>query len=1297
MKRLFIITIVALLYNNSANSNYYSSVKRIDLKGPITNTNIKSLCFDRDGFVWFAADINLCRYLGDYMERSIIERTKNGKRTYNYKVYDLVSDKNKNLWLASSFGLYRYNYDSYNFYEINDKIRNIRKIFPDSKGRVWTTTDDKLYYIKNIGKEEYKLDSLINFKNIISVSEDKDGHIYMANKNSIFKLSSDLKFKKKVEFSKINSDIYITCVHYSEVTPNIIFIGTSRGVYRMNLETDKIRFVSEKLKNSRITCIKVPDRKHIVVGTKLGLKIVHFWGRQCQSLRNKPEIDGTISDNYINDIAISESGTIWVSTHNGVFTLKKIIENVAVNTLGRRQKLKLDGHISSIVQIDYNIMAFATINGVKIYRRHGGEVKHICKHIKTNFISQDKNKNLWIATDEGLYEFDSNYILKNRYFPGRKVIAVNSEYNNSVWCSVNGESYVYTQRGKFIKVEELKDLYVKQFHLSKNGKFRIVDDTGISNINNEGIVRYEATDVDSDKTIELFINSIFQDNYGRIVVLTCNGLFHIEENTEKLVKHELINRRFMVLTSGIQDDNGDYWVTSDNFIIKLNKDLDYSGKYDITDWPVNKFLPNSVYKSNYGALMFGGCQGMVRFNPNRIYRPEENVRVIINNFMLENHVVRVKETINGRFLFTKSVTSTKTIKLKHSENSFSFTFITQNLEDRENINYKFKLEGYDTEWSIKGHYSNRAVYRNIPPGKYRFIVKATDSYGVWSENSDSKIIIVEKSWWMFWYMKLLIVITGVLVFAIPVYLYLKRRKLRKLLQVERNNKDILKKINEMKFQFYTNVSHDLRTPLTLIKGPLEKILTEFHDNKIICEMLQIASRNSDRLMRLIDQLLEFRRVDNNSERPEYNSNNLPETLKAICHDFTLVASEKSVDVRFSTGNFVHTSFDYSFINKIVYNLLDNAFRFIDKGGKIAINLMGDSREYTITISDTGSGISDDDMKNIFTRFYQSEANSGTGFGIGLSIVKRCVESMNGTISVKSKLGEGTAFTIKLPVVKFKDEELTPDVSDNSILAGKAGEMSSEYSRRTVLIVEDDDDMRKFIFSFLSTAYSCITARNGKEAIGIMLDKYPDIVISDVMMPEMDGNELCRFIKSDIRVSHIPLFLLTAKHSPDSQIEGLKNGADDYITKPFNPEILFYRIENMFASREKLISRYKTTIEVTEKDITYSYTDEKFLEKVTSVIKNNISNPEFNIEQLVSELDSSKSVVYRKLKKVADLSINEMIVSVRMKEAKRLIRETDRPITEVAFSVGFSDPKYFSRCFRKNLGYSPSECRYGKSD
>ena len=758
-----------------------------------------------------------------------------------------------------------------------------------------------------------------------------------------------------------------------------------------------------------------------------------------------------------------------------------------------------------------------------------------------------------------------------------------------------------------------------------------------------------------------------------------------------------------------EDQERNMWVSTSRKVIRVTVASDGKGSYLFDSRAYNSedglqncdFNQRSIKTLHNGIIAIGGLYGVNVFAPDHIRYNKMLPNVMFTGLSLFDEAVKVGQSYGGRVLIEKELNDVENVEFDYKQNIFSVSFASDNYNLPEKTQYMYKLEGFNNDWLTLPLGVHNVTFTNLAPGKYVLRVKAINSDGYVGIKEATLGIVVNPPFWMSWWAYLLYAVGLVIVLFLARYRMLKREREKFHLQQIENEVAKNEEINNMKFRFFTNVSHELRTPLTLIISPLEGMLKETTD-ELQSTRLQLMYRNAQRLLHLVNQLLDFRKGEMSTHQLSLSEGDIISYVHSVCNSFLLMADKKHIQFSFFSGiDTFSMAFDADKVGKIVMNLLSNAFKFTPEGGRVTVmieHVAGTPDILEIKIADTGIGISDVDKEHIFERFYQAGhkgVEETTGNGIGLSLVRDFVTLHEGEVKVFDNIGMGSVFVIQFPVKHVETQVQLPEETgmpagdeEDKEMKEEAREEMERKNFPLLLIVDDNEDFRIFMRYSLELQYRVKLAVNGKEAWEMMQEELPDLVISDVMMPQMDGNELCRLIKQDKRTAHIPVILLTARQNTEAKLEGLQTGADDYVTKPFNMTILVLRIRKLIE-----LSRYHRVtqgmIDPAPSEIVITSLDEKLIEKAIKYVEDNMSRTELSVEELSRELGMSRVHLYKKLLQITGKTPIEFIRVIRLKRAAQLLRESQLHVSEVAFEVGFNNPKYFSRYFKDEFGVLPS--------
>ena len=1302
---------------------------------------------------------NTIRYLFEDKHGNIWIGTKSGV----LNKYDPISEKFSKWKLNSNSSIYH----------------SIKSIYEDSKENIWIGTHlDGLFKlnIKNNTIEQWKADTTkpnsLSHNYITSTIEDKDGNILIGSYNglNIFNPNKPEKgfktfFHDPDNPNSLSSNI-IWKLSNSTIDSNIIWIGTYHNVTKLNTKNYSFERIeidnSDNILHGR-SCEYVADE--IIGGEKIlwvdsygGLSRMNLTTGDFKRFIHNENNSQSLIDNQINQTLRDRNGIIWCVTENGISYSTPKSSRFNSTTYNSQTSLLKNKEITVVSKFDSNRVWIGTNEG--LYLLDNINYDPILKRIRKFdgysiwSLKPTSSGEVWIGTfGQGLkhFNYDKNKIinwdLDKTKFPGQSIKFNQTLFEDSkknIWIGYSDAGIVRLNpvTGKFKlwsnepnNKKTLSDNSVWVIKEDRFGRIWIGTLGGGLNLFEDkdgGIFHHWLTTEDNKKISSNRIYSICEaknykdgDNSKTTLWLaTSNGLNRFEIKNKKPASNiydvEVTNEFYTThdglpsntVKSIIEDDDGNLWLGTNSGISFFNvKDKVFSN-YSKEDGIIGTMMNSkAALKLNKQFLLFGSSKGLNIFNPNSISRSNYKLNLVITDFQIFNKSVKVGKNS----LLTKSIQATEAVNLAYKQNVFSIEFAALDYNSPQSINYAYKMEGFDKDWTYSGK-RRFVTYTNLNPGKYNFKVKSTNADGIWNNKIASLTINISPPWWQtYWAYGLYICLIGFGLLLIRRF-ELNRTKLRNELKLREFEAEKQSELEELKSRFVANLSHEFRTPLMLIKGPLEQMKAEAEGNGFL-EKIELIERNSDRLKELIDQLLELSQLEKAAIPIKAKQINVIDNLKGLLSSFELLAKEKEISLKFECENpEIICWIDRDKFEKIINNLLSNAFKFTPPKGIVKIKvseLFVDDKKFTeIIICDTGIGISKDKIDKIFNRFFQVDDSSQrnySGSGIGLALVKELVDLHKWKISVSSESGQGAEFRIEIPMwddylsedqkVKVEIENLSdaPILNKNKIKQSTQSEFIKEEKTGTlksnkplVLIVDDSEDVRKYLSSLLKNEYEISTASNGEEGIKNAAEILPDIIISDIMMPSMDGIEFCQKIKSDWRTSDIPVILLTAKVSIESKIEGLEIGADAYLTKPFNSRELFTQLKNLLDQRKRLREKYGKDFESINIKTSNDSAERDFIEKALTIIKNNIDVSNFNVEQLAKELFVSRTQLHRKISTLTGQAPGEFIRAFKLKHAAKLLSEKKLSVTQIAYEIGFSSPAQFTRAFSKYFNCLPSE-------
>jgi signal transduction histidine kinase/ligand-binding sensor domain-containing protein/DNA-binding response OmpR family regulator len=1156
-----------------------------------------------------------------------------------------------------------------------------------------------------------------------------------------------IAYRKNIfEELKENTDSYIpgNILIDSDGDLWIYVVNRPLGVLFFDMESRRLmhihsRSAGARLNNDIVSAIVQDNKGMIWVSTDHGgINIIDKKNFSTRTVRNHPENESSVSLNSVTTMIKDDEGIIWVGTYkNGVSYYHENIKRFRLfNRYSEPYGLPYED-INCLAEDDAGNLWIGTNGGGLVYfnRQNGKFTTYRHDPSNANSLSSDvivslcidHQKKLWIGTYfGGLNCFNGKDFTRYKNNPadpeslsGTSVWEIKEDSHKRLWIgTLDGGLNLFDREKKvfhrFAGRDEFYCPYISALQEDEEENIWVGTSDGIYVLKKSSgkFVHYASQKNVSSTLADNSILCIYRDTKRRVWVGTLGGLSLFDKATETFRtftrKDGLPHNAVITM---LEDTAGNLWFSTPNGLTQMIIKNSFSSgvtfrNYTEADGLQSKlFNDNAALKTRAGELIFGGPHGFNIFRPEEIALNNRKPKVILSDFQLFNKSIRPLEHIDGHIILDKSVVEQPSIVLPSSKNVFSIEFGVLNFIQPENNIYRYKLEGFNDRWLEADSKSRKVTFTNLNAGDYIFRVIAANNDGVWNEEGASLKIKVLPPFWKS-DTAVVLYIWGVVVFLLVIRRIIQEReRMKYAVEQERERAIRARELDDMKTRFFTNVSHEFRTPLSLILSPLETLIVQTHD-KEQKRYFELMRRNGKRLLNLVNQLLDFRKLEVYDIKLHPVQGDIIAFIRDTVWSFSDLSVKKNIRLQFSSPiTSLQTAFDHDKLEKILFNLLSNAFKFTLAHGEVSVSLNlsegGQEKFLEIKVADTGIGISPENKEQIFERFFQNDlprtiANQGSG--IGLSIAKEFVQIHRGTIQVDSEPGKGTCFTIRLPlaeigrVSKQTSLDITMIEPPNEVTVSQH---TVSNNKPVVLLVEDNDDFRFYLKDNLKREYYILEAETGEEGWNKILSNQPDVVVSDIMMPGISGVELCLKLKTHEKLGHTPIILLTARAADSDRLEGIESGADDYIEKPFNFQILESRIRNLISQREHLKQALtkKLGIHITELNVTSR--DEQFLQKIVDVIEKNVSNPELNVEDLCQQLGVSRSVFYKKVHALTGMSPMEFTRHIRMQHAAQLLEKSQLSISQVAYQVGFNNPRYFAKYFKEVYRVLPSEYASGK--
>jgi signal transduction histidine kinase/ligand-binding sensor domain-containing protein/AraC-like DNA-binding protein len=1316
------------------------------------NLSVRQIMQDKHGFLWLATFNGLYRYKGDDY---IVRHEFKDKIEINSDVTAIAQDQENNIWIGTNNGLLKYNVITEDivtyFSDIKDSLTlsddKIRCLEVDQQGRIWIGTREGGLNVYDPVKDGFVRVTLVNegvsinmpsyVKCILSA---KDGKIWMGTwQNGLYCLEvSDTKIKAVQNYRVEDAEHplshnYVYCLY--EDTDGKIVAGTRNGLNVYEPATGKIESYhlsggtsQSKMNNIFRSVIRIENQK-LWIGTWDGLIICDRFqdleSGDFELILHDRKNAHSISHDQIMGVFQDKSGSIWIGTENGLNNydpyqnqFQRLTDNVIEDLSEQTATAFFPYKDGMLILTLSNGLIFKNQYGTQYLPTNNGFAQF--KEKLYSLVVDDKD-NIWVGTYNGLLikmDARTQRFSTYKYSDDRvPIYAIEAAKDGTVLVGTNGEGlkYFHPDTEKFTSQTGLSgSVNINDVHLGKNGTLWIAAEVGIFR-QKAGDDFFENYLPDNNNEIlypNVFID-IAESEEGEIFVGGRNGLYKYETSLNTFSAVEFANAERLWVTNIDFDDTRNMWLN-----LNFNRIAKWDRKSDDLDYfNINNGIRSSQYNrrgfyiNQQDVLYLSGFDQIYQFNTSVTIENNYSPTPVFTSFTINNTDVHVGTKINNQEVLTQNINQTPGITLSNRNKDFTLSFTTTSYLNKSDNRYKYKLHGYDKDWYTGSQHT--AHYTNLSPGKYSFEAYAANNDGIWSSEPAILSIRIKPSPLLSARAIFLYAIIFVVAFYQIRKIILARIRLKQELLIERVKRDNEDKFHQERLQFYTNISHELRTPLTLIMGPIKQLIDEEKEDKSKIKLQQFVLNNAQRLLSLVNQLLDFRKSVYQGMKLKVTYSNIVEVVKSTLQAFEFMAREKVIQTEFKTyDQSIFGWFDQEKLDIILFNILSNAYKYTPEQGLINIdlNVSAANARYKfehieLRITNTGKGIEKNEQDKVFDRFYRGDGkgeSTHTGTGIGLSLVKNLVELHHGIITLESEPGKSTTFIVVLPLKKseYTDDEIFDFKRDanrrtrelikyTKPLNEKSGLAADMKNKKRIVVIEDNYELREFLYGFLSEEYQVYTANNGKEGLKVCEKENPDIVVSDIMMDKMDGLLFCEKLKSSPAISHIPVILMTALASVENKIEGYKMGADDYITKPFEPELLKIRVRNILNNREKLISGYKNDFSITPKELTLSKPDEDLIQNIIDFVEKHIDNSGLNKDMLCKELGVSYSYLYRKLKHIVGTSPTDFVQSLRLKKAAQMLSQTDLNVSEVAYKVGYNDALYFSKCFKKQFGASPS--------
>lgn len=1350
-----LVLFISLLFTATINHAQirHSYFNNYTIRDGLTDNIIHCIYQDSRGWMWLGSSFGLVRFDG-YSFKKFDIGTQECDILSKSLVRTIIEDKNKDIWIGTeNQGIFIYNRESCSLKQIMKRGKytelcsnSIWSIVEDSEGFLWIATERGLnrFDPENKSFTEYTSTTQGEFRlkdDFVRVLRiDHNGNLWIGTNQGItlfdFKRNTSQHYFARTPTEKRENEIW----EIFEDSKNQIWAGTYLGgMKRLNVVTNEFEEVVLEKNNERATTVRsiVQDKEgNYWVATRGGLYQMQARDQKVTHYEHIDLDDNSLGHNSVIKLIIDKKGDLWAGTRDGISYL-----NFSKQAFGNLPGGKNYGYTLNNSEIyllwegfDNDLWIGTESGGINIYNYTTNKVSYITREdgltnncIKAICNSQDGN--LLIGTYLGglnILDLKSGrieHLLHSPYdttsISSNDVWAILRDSRDLIWVGTASGLDLFDPKTKTFRHfgEKYNVSNVLMVYEDSRGRIWVYSENlKLTMIDTDGKIRdfpYASRAMCDDSDHNLWIGTLG------------NGLLKLDPETNETkiytVDDGLCNN---IIYGIINVENRYLWLSTINGISRFDMQ-----KQEFKNYFHNDGLLNSQYnygaflKENDGTLVFGGGKGvdfiyLEKLDENRFEPP-----IVFTDFRVFNEQVPLKPGENEVNTLSNLISETKQIVLDYDQNMLSFEFAALNYANSNKNEYQYKLEGFDRGWNKIGN-ERRATYTNLDPGEYTLRVIGSNNDGLYNMEGATMSVIILPPYWKTWWFKLIILLILILLcFAVYVVIS-NREKLKSQLLFERQSTRKMQELDRLKHQFFMNISHEIRTPLSLISGPVEKLLQLESEHSERKSLLEIIQRNTLNLKKLINQLLDYRKLETGNIKLQLKQGNISRFISEIYQSFTSLAIERKIDFTFkSIAENIESYFDPDIIEKALNNLLSNAFKYTQEGGKIDLTVslifaddIDENKNYKpafdkelltykqylqIVVHDNGIGIPGEQQDKIFNRFIQLNhdvVSRRGGTGIGLSLAKELVKIHDGHIRVKSKENKGSRFTILIPfieenpeLIKADDNPPVSDMHETTDIPQQDRSLPKVDSHQPLLlIVEDNPDIRLFIKHHFEPEYFLYEARNGKEGWDKTLEVIPDAIIADIMMPEMDGKEFCRKVKRDERTSHIPIIILTALSSPENQKAGIDAGADDYVTKPFDVSLLKARIDNILSIRKSLRERYSREMILKPRDIILASPDEKFLKRIIATIEKNMDNIELDVDTLAQQMCVSRTQLYRKIAALTDMTPKEFVRDIRLERAAQFILQEKLTINEIALRTGFNDISYFRKCFKDKFGMSASD-------
>ncbi len=1251
----------------SGNSNSLSDNRILSLHETVNGMIL--IGTDGDGINLLDPQVDSIRHL-EVNKNDILRNT----------VQTITSDKYGNIWAGTTRGLAIINPGGKIFFIERLKNCNIKSLITDHQGDIWAATNQGLFHILLQGSKTLRnitLTSVVQHRWISAVIEDRNRNIWAATGHDVLKISNNTigyqySLPALAEATGIKQDL----------EGNLWLSSKNSGIFRLKLNNHTEVQSIDQYATNKAFC--------------------------------------NIAENSANTLFIDRSNTLWVGTYQKGINYTDLSSKKFYSFLplmeNREGIFGYQGKYISTIAETPNDLWIGTFNeGLYIYDKCNKKLQSYRSEIGSTSIcaiEQAKNGTIWIGGSDGLYQ------VTNAGSSGKKQIStikigfvarsICEDKAGNLWIASFTGIHIYSPSTRTFKTITTANgissnaVYVVYYDPLSDMVWAGTIGGGLNAIRStpRGSYKIAVYKHKPNGTASLSSNhvwSIYKDQKNTLWVGTDAGLNALKLNNKAEISDYktisgamLSDRKIMAI---LEDKAGNLWLSSSQGLFRYNIQSGATKRYTFQDGLQSNTLNEAAFQNQYGVMYFGGINGLNYFKPANIRNNPFEASPVFTELRISNQPVGIGQKVNDKVILAKDINYTSNITLTYRHRDFAIGFSSLHFASPESNLFRYKLDGYDKHWITSDNNQRLAAYANLDPGRYRFLLQSSNNDGSFSSHISTIIIDITPAPWASWWAKTLYVLLFLLAGAFLVNYSITKNRLRTEIFQEKLEKEKVTELNEIKLNFFTTITHEIRTPLNLIISPLQDLLGVANVYDHYTKMrLKIIYRNSMKLFTLINQVLDLRKISSESEKLVIREADLVKTILNVKESFDWQAGQHNIRLDFDSPRTIKAWFDQDKIEKIIFNLLSNAFKYTPSGGKIAVSLEADAKQATITVQDTGIGIQQEEQDRIFEMYYQSTAHFNSGTGIGLSLSKKLVEMHYGEISLVSDGNSGSKFTVVFPIARegFQAEDIREIMEP-----AKEDDTSPEpehihISKKTVLIIEDNEDQRAYLRECLTAHFHVLDAANGAEGVEIAQKMLPDIIITDLMMPAMDGMDVCRKVKSNAKTAHIPVIVHSINNTGQSVKNALLAGADDFIAKPYDYAMLTLKINNILRSKNQLLlNMHKQTLS-SPAEVSIPSVDKELLEKIVSYVEQNMADNQLSVEKIADHIGMSRMNLHRRLHAILGKTASEFIREIRIKRAGQLLATGSKRISEVMFEIGISSNAHFNKYFKEMYGIAPKE-------